>query len=90
MIDLMNRTSNRARILGPSGIALVVAAGLATPAFAQQAAPAAAPAAEATPQVVVEDVEHEGLIQAAGNQEFCKIVQIRDVHQSLREYIAAV
>ncbi len=70
MIDLMNRTSNRARILGPSGIALVVAAGLATPAFAQQAAPAAAPAAEATPQVVVEDVERARVnrILVTGNQ----------------------
>ncbi|WP_297800276.1 outer membrane protein assembly factor BamA [uncultured Brevundimonas sp.] len=66
----MNRTSNRARILGPSGIALVVAAGLATPAFAQQAAPAAAPAAEATPQVVVEDVERARVnrILVTGNQ----------------------
>ncbi|GAA0398996.1 outer membrane protein assembly factor BamA [Brevundimonas terrae] len=57
MIDLMNRNSFRARILGPSGIALVLAAGLATPALSQEAAPAAPASAEAAPQVVVADEE---------------------------------
>ena len=68
MIDLMNRNSFRARILGPSGIALVVAAGLATPSLAQEAAPAA-PAAE-TPQVVMAEAERAQVnrILVRGNQ----------------------
>ncbi len=57
MIDLMNRNTFRARILGPSGIALVLAAGLATPALSQVAAPAVAAPAEAAPQVVIADEE---------------------------------
>jgi len=70
MIDLMNRNSLRARILGPSGIALVLAAGLATPALSQEAAPAAAATAEATPQVVVADEERGQVnrIIVRGNQ----------------------
>nr|WP_292053181.1 MULTISPECIES: outer membrane protein assembly factor BamA [unclassified Brevundimonas] len=71
MIDLMNRTSFRARILGPSGIALVVAAGLATPSLAQEAAPAPAQdAAAQTPQVVVAEPERAQVnrILVRGNQ----------------------
>lgn len=66
MIDLMNRTSFRARILGPSGIALVMAAGLATPSLAQQAAPVA----QETPNIVVPESDRAQVnrIVVRGNQ----------------------
>ncbi|WP_461343139.1 outer membrane protein assembly factor BamA [Brevundimonas sp. GN22] len=66
MIDLMNRTSFRARILGPSSIALVMAAGLATPSLAQQAAPVA----QETPNIVVPESDRAQVnrIVVRGNQ----------------------
>ena len=73
MTDTMNRTTFRARILGPSGIALVMAAGLAAPAFAQEAPAAeaqAAPAQSATPQVVMAEEQRAQVnrILVRGNQ----------------------
>ncbi|MHC3126258.1 membrane protein [Brevundimonas sp. GN22] len=62
----MNRTSFRARILGPSSIALVMAAGLATPSLAQQAAPVA----QETPNIVVPESDRAQVnrIVVRGNQ----------------------
>ena len=69
MIDQMNRTTFRARILGPSGIALVVAAGLATPTLAQQA-PVQAAEAVAAPEVIIAEDERAQVnrIIVRGNQ----------------------
>ena len=67
---LMIRT--RGRILGPSALALVVAAGLAGPALAQSASVAAPAAAQQDPQVVVaapaEDRAVVNRIVVRGNQ----------------------
>lgn len=70
MIDKMNRTTFRARVLGPSGIALVMAAGLATPALSQEA-PVPAPAADAqttAPVAATEERARVNRILVQGNQ----------------------
>lgn len=65
MTDTMNRTTFRARVLGPSGLALVLAAGLATPSLAQSAA-------DTVPQTeAVSGMEERGIVSrivVRGNQ----------------------
>jgi outer membrane protein insertion porin family len=71
--DCLPMIRARGRILGPSAVALVVAAGLAGPAFAQQAAPQVAPqvATQAEPVIQMAESEDRAVVSrilVQGNQ----------------------